>query len=154
EARKGGVHDARIAGPERRERDSEPLDAASLLVREHDVSVFDEVEEQRASRLVAQVDGDAALALLLVVEMPDGARRAAQGITDPGLLDLDDLRAEQAEQERRVVPGEVVLDREDAHAGERPLSHRRVAGMLAWLISTLLTRPPVRAVPATRRWPS
>ena len=93
-------------------------------VREDDVDGGDEVVEDLAPALVAQVERDAALVaverleeerVLALLVRRDVAPDVAAGRR---VLDLDDVRAEVGELERRPRPRPELLDGEDPDAGE------------------------------------
>ena len=98
-------------------------------VREDDIGAGNEPEQHLAARVGSQVELDALLAAVEGLEeervLAFLERWHVPGHVPacPGVFDLDDLRAELGELERRPRPGAELLDRENADVPERRLRH-------------------------------
>src|SRR4029079_4455785 len=95
--------------------ETHPLQAARPEVFDEDVARLEEATEDLATRVGAKIEPDRAL---VAIHREGVGRRPRRGVvTDPwrapaargvavGRLDLDDIRAEVAEEHRRVRSGE------------------------------------------------
>ena len=101
------VDDARVARADRVVAHAEPVGAAELEVLDHDVRASAQLERERPTLGIAEVEGAAALAAVdreVVRRLAAGERRAPRAglVAALGPLDLDDVGAEVGEQHRAV----------------------------------------------------
>ena len=128
---------------------------AGAEVLDQHVGLRGETPDERRARLLADVDGHAALVAVesLEVEATHLRRQAAGsvGVANPiaaaGLLHLDDVGAEVAEQRRAPWTGRLVAQVDHADAGEGRAAVARTAHQNSSLAGT---RPPVSRVSCVR----
>ncbi|MFO1427810.1 MAG: hypothetical protein U1F11_12735 [Steroidobacteraceae bacterium] len=120
--------DARVGGGERRVGEAELVRLVAAQVVEHGVGGADQPVEHRLALGALEVQRHAALVevqrlevLAVVRTEPVGAHAARCIAALVAVLDLDDLRPEVGEVHRAEGTGAEVLERQDAHAGERQL---------------------------------
>ena len=121
--------DARVAMAQLLVGEPQPRRTVAAQVAEQRVRHLDEVAEDRAALGRPQVQCEAALAAVERLEEEAvlllGVRRhvASHVAADGRILDLDDVRAEVGEVQRRERPGPVLGDRDHAQPLERPSPH-------------------------------
>ena len=123
-ARDRARDDARVDLLQRLEVDPEPLGHSRTEVVHDDVRGLGEAEERPVAPVVLEVERDASLVAVQRVEVRALAADAATGhapreVWPLGRLDLDDVRAEVAQEQRAVGAGQHVREVEHPEAGER-----------------------------------
>src|SRR2546425_4853503 len=127
------VDEARVRGVERLGAEAVALHHAGAEILDQYVRLRDQPAHQRGARLLADVDGEPTLVAVqpLEVEAADLGREAAGavGVADAvaaaGLLHLDDVGAQVAEQRRAPRARRLVREVDDTDASQRrvPLRH-------------------------------
>ena len=116
------VHDLRVAGAHLLVAEADAVEDAGPEVLEHDVASRCQIGHEIAARLGAEVDGDAALAAILLREV-DGqtadARLCGSSEVALGRLDLDDVGPQIGECLAAGRAGEHTRQVEHSHTGER-----------------------------------
>jgi hypothetical protein len=135
-AESGDVHDddRRVVARQGLVRHTPLVERPRLEVFEHDVAACCDAPHERASPLVAQIDGRAALvardrrppqALDATILFGNPHAVAAHDVAGRGWFDLDDVGAEVAEQLACERSGDERAQLEHAHTGQRGVAHER-----------------------------
>jgi hypothetical protein len=124
EARDAGVDQARVGRAQVLVAQPQPPQRAGAVVLQQDVGVAREPQHHRAAGLGLEVQRHAALVAVhvekaeRVVSLHAKAHRAAGLVAGAGRFDLDDVRAQVAQQHAGVRPGHDLGDVEDLDAGK------------------------------------
>ena len=117
-----GVHQAGVAGPQRRLAEADPLQGGDADVGEENVGAVDQGQSHLPSLLGGEVDGDAPLRAVVQLEHRIGRELASQHATEgasgiaPRRLDLDHVGAPVGEDPAGRGSGHPHAQLHDLHA--------------------------------------
>src|SRR5262249_41690779 len=143
----GGIDDGGIAAGDRLVADSEAVGHAGQKILDHHVGAPGELESHPGAVRVLEVERQRALVSIHRREdraHPVLATPVAKVVAAAGTLDLDDVGAEIAEQERTIRPGHDAREIEDAQSGEDHSRSRNPS------VIALTSGIPVRAIALMR----
>ncbi len=126
--------DPRMTRPNRVGIDAKPARGRRPKAFDEDVGAREQCVEHSGSVRRSQIEGDAALAAIERLEKPTrAAAQRAHRVAAARILDLDDVRAEIDQQQRRIGARQQARQVEDADAVKRLRHDLRVLCSLLWL---------------------